>query len=161
MLEAFSTMQNKGEKAYLVYIGDGPLRPELERRVAELNLQEQVRILGFKNQTELPAYYALCDVFVLPSQKEPFGLVINEVMNAGKAIITTDEVGAAKDLVHNGLNGYVVPAGNVSALSEALCNFISTKNKTARMGVESLKIINTWNYVQDIEGILKSLKYQK
>lgn len=83
--------------------------------------------------------------------------MINEVMNAGKAIITTDEVGAAKDLVHNGLNGFVVPAGNIDALSNALSSILSDKNKTVQMGQESVKIINTWNYEQDIEGILNAL----
>jgi len=82
---------------YLLLIGDGENRPALEDRVHHLGWSS-IKFLGFKNQTELPAYYDLCDVFVLPSEFEPWGLVINEVMNAGKAVIVSDEVGAGPDL---------------------------------------------------------------
>ena len=64
-----------------------------------------VRFLGFRNQSEMPAFYDLCDLFVLPSHFEPWGLVINEAMNAGKPVIVSDCVGAAPDLVQTGRNG--------------------------------------------------------
>ena len=144
-------------QAYLLYVGDGEERSNLEKQINECGLHEKVRLLGFKNQTELPNYFALCDLFVLPSQKEPFGLIINEVMNASKAVISTDEVGASRDLVHNGLNGFVVPAGNVEALTHALKTALLDKKKLSEMGNESKKIIDKWNYQEDVEGIVKAL----
>ena len=162
LLEAFARLSAKGVSpfpAYLLYVGDGEERAGLERRISELRLRDSVKLLGFKNQTELPDYFALCDLFVLPSYKEPFGLVINEVMNAGKAVISTNEVGASRDLVRDGLNGFVVPAGDVDALSKALKNALSDKKKLLRMGNESRKIIDKWNYQQDVDGVLAALEY--
>jgi glycosyltransferase involved in cell wall biosynthesis len=161
LLDAFARLRDKGAEAYLLYVGDGELRDEMKMRVAELNLDKYVKLLGFKNQTELPGYYALCDVFVLPSNKEPFGLVINEVMNAGKAVITTDEVGAAKDLVRDGVNGFVVPAGDKDVLTEALVKILSDQNNITQMGQESLKLIADWNYAADVRGVMGALEKEK
>ncbi|MCB1209644.1 MAG: glycosyltransferase family 4 protein, partial [Verrucomicrobiales bacterium] len=93
-------------KPVLLIVGDGELRPELER-LANTLAPDCVRFVGFKNQTELPAFYDLCDLFVIPSLFEPWGLVVNEVMNAGKPVIATDVVGSAADLIKPGLNGAV------------------------------------------------------
>ena len=59
-------------------------------------------------------------MFVLPSDAEPWGLIVNEVMNAAKPVIVTDQVGAAPDLVRDGENGYVVPVGDTDALARRL-----------------------------------------
>lgn len=161
LLEAFARLSAKGVSpfpAYLLYIGDGEERPELEMRISELRLRDRVKLLGFKNQTELPDYFALCDLFVLPSHREPFGLVINEVMNVGKAVISTDEVGASRDLVQNGRNGFVVPAGDVKALSQALEKIISGKKISQQMGSESKKVIANWSFEKDVDGIIRALE---
>jgi len=160
LLEAYASLSKSNNRhipAYLLYVGDGEERPELERRINELGLQDRVKLVGFKNQTELPDYFALCDLFVLPSHKEPFGLVINEVMNAGKTVISTNEVGASRDLVHEGLNGFVVSAGNAEELSYALKEALSDKKRLLKMGNESIKIIDKWSYQQDFEGFMQAL----
>lgn len=79
-----------------VIIGDGPLRGELERAAASLPL---VRVLGFVNQIELPRWYGAADVFVLPSELEPWGLAVNEAIAAGCVPVTSDAVGCAPDLL--------------------------------------------------------------
>ena len=104
---------------YLLYVGDGEERAALEAAVAQRGWSS-VRFCGFQNQTTLPDYYAACDVFVLPSEREPWGLVVNEVMNAGKPVIVSDQVGAALDLVDDGVNGFVVPVGHVDTLADRL-----------------------------------------
>jgi glycosyltransferase involved in cell wall biosynthesis len=71
---------------YLLFVGDGVLRSEMEATAKETGW-DSIRFLGFRNQSEMPAMYDLCDVFVLPSRFEPWGLAINEVMNAGKAVV--------------------------------------------------------------------------
>ncbi len=65
------------EPPYLLFVGDGEQRQPLEEVARDMQL-EGVRFLGFKNQTELPAYYDLCDVLVLPSVSEPWGLVVTK-----------------------------------------------------------------------------------
>ena len=93
-----------------------------------------MRFVGFINQSEIPGYYDLCDVFVLPSVLEPWGLVINEVMTAGRAIIASDQVGSAQDLVKQGENGFVFPAGDLVALTNSLERIITDKKTFSKYG---------------------------
>ncbi|MEA2451389.1 MAG: hypothetical protein QOG04_99, partial [Actinomycetota bacterium] len=111
LIEGFRQLRRDTD-AHLLLVGDGDLRAALEARG-----DPDVTFVGFKNQSELPKYYDLCDVFVLPSRWEPWGLVINEAMNAAKPIVTTDVVGAARDLVQEGISGRVVRAGDPVALA--------------------------------------------
>jgi glycosyltransferase involved in cell wall biosynthesis len=159
LLQAYSQLKNRfspDRLPYLLYIGDGEMRGQLESVIAEQAL-DRVKILGFRNQSELPAYFNLCDVFVLPSVHEPWGLVVNEVMNASKAIIVTDEVGCAPDLVHNGKNGFATPVGDMPALAQALFDVVGDPATAARMGHASRQIIGTWNFDRDVAGLVAAL----
>jgi glycosyltransferase involved in cell wall biosynthesis len=142
-------------RPYLLFVGDGQLRGELETAAGTLNGKD-IRFLGFRNQSELPAFYDLCDVFVLPSHFEPWGLVINEVMNAGKSVIVSDCVGAAPDLVDPGGNGWVFEHGDVAALAGCLRQAI-TGAELARMGRRSLEIVSRWDYNADLAGLRAAL----
>ena len=142
------------KRPYLVVIGDGPLRPELERVAAGC---KSIRFAGFRNQTELPAFYALADLLVLPSRREPWGLVVNEAMNAGCAILASDRVGAAQDLVREGVNGAIFPAGSVPRLAEALRRLLAEPERLAEMGRHSLSMIQGWSFTEDIAGLRAAL----
>ena len=148
--------RNTGTPPYLLFVGDGPLRSELENRSKEL-AGDDVRFLGFRNQSEMPALYDLCDVFVLPSHYEPWGLVVNEVMNAVKPVIVSDRVGAAPDLVRSGANGWVYPHGDIKALSNILYNALKSPAALKEMGRNSLRIIERWNFEADRKGLLQAL----
>jgi glycosyltransferase involved in cell wall biosynthesis len=159
LLEAFIRLSPDAgvePHAYLLYVGDGERRTELERRVRALGWQS-VRFLGFKNQTELPSYYDLCDALVLPSEFEPWGLVVNEVMNAAKAVIVSDRVGAGRDLVADGENGFVFSARDVAALTARLRQLVDDPNLMKRMGNASLALIATWNFGATERGLLDAL----
>jgi glycosyltransferase involved in cell wall biosynthesis len=143
-------------KPYLFYIGDGELKSRLLRRIEALG-NDAVRFLGFRNQKELPAFYALCDVFALTSSSETWGLVVNEAMNAGKAIIVSDHVGCGYDLVQNGANGFVVPCGDVGALAGRLEKVLTDRDLRKKMGGRSKELIAGWSYRESIKGIRKAL----
>jgi glycosyltransferase involved in cell wall biosynthesis len=151
---------------YLLIVGDGDQRPALEARAAEALHDSadpaeaghsDVRFLGFRNQSELPRYYDLCNVFVLASVDEPWGLAINEVMNAARPVIVTDQVGCHKNLVQNGINGCVIPAGNVNALAESLKTILANPKTAQEMGTQSLSIINAYSFDQNITGLRQAL----
>jgi glycosyltransferase involved in cell wall biosynthesis len=146
----------KKPEPYLLFVGDGVLRLTLEAQAQAINYQS-IRFLGFRNQSEMPAIYDLCDVFVLPSNFEPWGLAINEVMNAGKAVVVSDRVGCAPDLVREGQNGRIFPVGEITALAEAISFCID--HQTA--GNISLKQIQKWSYQEDIQGLKQALNYLK
>jgi glycosyltransferase involved in cell wall biosynthesis len=144
--------------AYLLIVGDGEERANLEARVRESGLSS-IRFLGFRNQSELPRIYDLCDVFVLPSYNETWGLIVNEVMNAGRPVVVTDQVGCQPDLVHDGVNGFVYPAFNVDALSQCLRRLIEDPDLRATMGENSLRIIRQYSFEQDVVALRSALAH--
>jgi glycosyltransferase involved in cell wall biosynthesis len=149
--------QPTARRPYLIMVGDGERKTSLQDMAKSLGIEPSVRFAGFRNQTELPRFYDLCDVFVLPSQLEPWGLVVNEVMNAGRAVIVSDQVGAAADLVRDGENGFIFPAGNADALAKALGDALADPERCRLMGERSRQIISDWGYQQDIEGLKQAL----
>ncbi|MDM9379621.1 glycosyltransferase family 4 protein [Chlorogloeopsis sp. ULAP01] len=158
LLSAYRLLSGDGvqePEPYLLFVGDGVLRPTLEAQAQETGWQS-IRFLGFRNQSEMPAMYDLCDVFVLPSSFEPWGLAINEVMNAGKAVVVTDRVGCAPDLVIKGQNGQIYPVGDVAALAAAIRWAIAN---SASAGDISLKQIQKWSYQEDLQGLKQALNY--
>jgi len=141
---------------YLLVVGDGQERANLEARANHVP-QGDVRFLGFRNQSELPRFYDLCDVFVLPSVDEPWGLAINEVMNAARPVIVSDQVGCQKDLVHHGANGYVVKAGEIDALANSLRAVLADPRTAQAMGAKSLRIVAQCSFEQDVSGLRQAL----
>ena len=160
LLEAYSRLSVDPAfgAPYLVFVGDGELRTTLERHAAAQGL-DSVRFLGFKNQSELPGLYDLADVFVLPSVREPWGLVVNEAMNAGRAVIVSDQIGCAPDLVRNGENGFIFEAGDIDALAPALHGVIADAGRCRAMGRKSLEIIDAWGYGEEIAGLKRALEF--
>ena len=160
LIEAFVGLKTSpGNKdPYLLIVGDGSERVACEARVRDVGATS-VRFLGFQNQSQLAQFFDLCDVFVLPSVHEPFGLVVNEVMNAGRAIIVSDQVGCQPDLVEDGVNGKVFPAGDVSALRSALESLLGNPETLRMIGRRSLERINQWSFEEDIRGLGRALNH--
>ncbi len=139
---------------WLVYAGSGETEAAVRADAAGL---ERVRFLGFQTQAQLAALFDLCDVFVMPSAAEPWGLVINEVMNAAKPVVVTDEAGCAPDLVRHGLNGFIYPTGDVEALAGHLALLAGDAGLRERMGRESLRIIGQWDFEADAAALAQAL----
>lgn len=142
----------------LLIVGQGELRAQLEALADQL-APGRVHFTGFKNQTELPALYDLCDLFVIPSLFEPWGLVVNEVMNAGKPVLASDRVGAAADLIQQGVNGAIFPAGDAHRLAELLRDWLCNPARLLIAGQASLARINQWGFEEDLEGLKAALNH--
>ncbi len=143
---------------YLLIVGDGEERAALESR-AQGAAPGNIRFLGFRNQTELPRFYDLCNVFVLASVDEPWGLVVNEVMNAARPVIVTDQVGCHKNLVQNGINGYVVKAYDTQALADSLRAVLADERSWQAMGARSLQIVGNYSFEENVGGIRQALHH--
>jgi glycosyltransferase involved in cell wall biosynthesis len=152
------TLPDNAVPPYLLFVGDGELRARVEAEAQAKGLGA-VLFLGFRNQTELAAFYDLCDVFVLPSIHEPWGLVVNEVMAAGRPVIVGDEVGCAADLVQPGRNGFTIRAGDVEALAQALYRIVTADpDARRRMNATSREIIAGWSFAEDVAGLRQALR---
>jgi len=141
---------------YLVIVGDGEERAALERQAAASGLGG-IRFCGFRNQSELPRFFDIATVFVLPSRHEPWGLIVNEVMNAARAVIVSDDVGCQPDLITEGVEGCIFPVGDVAALTDALRRVLATPDTAKLMGQRGLERIRTWSYEEDIRGLRSAL----
>jgi glycosyltransferase involved in cell wall biosynthesis len=127
----------------LVVAGTGPLAATLER-------EPGVELLGFRGPDEVAELMALAELTVVPSRTEPWGVVVNEALAVGCPVVVSDAVGAAEDLVRDGVNGRVFPAGDVPALARALATPPPT-------GARDPGPVDRWDYAfavsQFLEGI--------
>lgn len=94
---------------------------------------EKVVNIGFLDKYTLKKYYMASDLFVLPSREDIWGLVVNEAMGYGVPVIATDRCGAALEMVKNGKNGVIVPAGDVCALQEKIVSILKQQESTPFM----------------------------
>jgi glycosyltransferase involved in cell wall biosynthesis len=147
LLAAFKELADKN--ARLIMLGNGELLPIMEKWINENNLNDNVILPGFVNQTDLHKYFIASDVFVLPSGiGETWGLVVNEAMNFHLPVIVSDMVGSTADLVKNGVNGFTFPLDNTNALQQHLAYFLKKNISLYEMGLASSKIIT--NYSTDV-----------
>jgi glycosyltransferase involved in cell wall biosynthesis len=160
LIEAYARLPHEAgadPHAYLVIVGDGAERAALERQAAATGFGS-IRFCGFRNQSELPRFFDLATVFVLPSRHEPWGLIVNEVMNAARPAIVSDDVGCAPDLIDDGVNGYIVPVGDVGALARALERVLEPGVAEA-MGQRAFERIQGWSFEEDVRGLRQALAH--
>ena len=116
LLEAFNLLD---VPAHLVFCGDGELEAALRLRAAHI---DRVHFIPFQNQRAMPIVYRIGDVLALPSSGpgETWGLALNEAMASGRAVIASSRVGGARDLIREGVNGWIFESGNLPALLQVL-----------------------------------------
>jgi glycosyltransferase involved in cell wall biosynthesis len=148
----------KTSTPYLLIVGDGEERTTLEEQARGHGLSD-VRFCGFRNQSEMPRFFDLCSVFVLPSRHEPWGLIVNEVMNARRPVIVSDDVGCHLDLVTDGVEGFVYPVGDVTALRDALERMFALPETAACMGERAFERISRWSFEEDIAALRRALAH--
>jgi len=153
LIDAYKKLEEP--RPYLLVVGTGELESLLKAEVFKYKLNN-VRFLGFKNQKELPILYSIADIFLLPAVRETWGLVVNEAMSAGCAIITTNEVGASYDLVRSGENGYSIMPNNIDELANAIQSCINNSSYI-KMGKKSEEIIGRWGIPENIKAMTEAI----
>jgi len=157
LLDAFAAIADQRPLWDLLIIGDGPLRQSLQSRLP-MQLAGRVRWTGFlDDQTGVSALYRLCDVLALPSDYEPWALVVNEAAAAGLAIVASDVVGAAAELVHDGVNGRLFAVGDLPALTQCLLD-VTDPAKIDAMKAASAAVLADWrNNGDPVRGLKQAL----
>jgi glycosyltransferase involved in cell wall biosynthesis len=117
--------------ARFVWVGDGPLRDEIARRLADLGLTDAVTSIG--SHPDIPALLGAADTLVQPSRFEGLPLVVLEAMAAGIPVVGTDVIGVA-DAVLDGITGRLAPYGDTLALAEAIITVLSDRETRERWG---------------------------
>ena len=157
LLCAYESLLGAHPRATLVFVGDGAQRDDLAADARRRNLN-RVHFVGFKNRTEISAYYACADLLVLPSIHDPWGLVVNEAMCFSLPVVASSLVGAIGDLIREGENGLSFPAGNVDKLVGCLRKLLDDPGLRGRMGARSEHMIREWGYAECIAGIKTALQ---
>ena len=139
----------------LLFVGGGALENRLREEAAS---HPRIFFAPFQNQSAMPRTYSAGDVFVLPSTSESWGLAVNEAMCMARAVIVSDRVGCARDLVEHGANGLVYPAGDVHALTQALANALSDRHRLRAWGDRGRAIIQEFHYRSATAGLVASLR---
>jgi glycosyltransferase involved in cell wall biosynthesis len=156
-------MANIGKKASLLVVGTGSKRDDLQRVCSDKGISTV--FAGHVANEDLYLYYAAADIFVLPSVttahfKEPWGIVINEAMNQSCAIVTTNAVGAAAGgLVEDGINGFIVPERDASALTDALNHLIDDAKLRGQFSKAANLKIKGWTSEVQAHGFDQALNY--
>lgn len=159
LVRAFVSIARERPEWDLLLIGDGALRQRIEGLVPA-DLRHRVTITGFlTDQRLVSALYRGCDALVLPSDYEPWGLVINEAAGAGLAIVATNIVGAAIELVEDGVSGRLIPPRDESALRDALLQ-VSEPGRTEQMQAATERVLDRWRREADpVEGLRSALRW--
>ena len=136
----------------LILVGNGPDEEELRDLSKE---DKNIHFVGFVNQSKMPMVYRCADVFILPSISETWGLGINEAMNCGLAIIASDNVGAAIDLIQN--NGFIFRAGDHLDLADQMKKLVQDRNLLEMFKKHSTEIIKKWSIEELVRNFEKAL----
>lgn len=141
LLRAFKAWQRPG--TYLVMVGDGEQRQQLEAEAGEM-LDQQIHFPGYVAYSVLPAFYQAADLFVHPAFYEPWGVSVQEAIAADCAVIASNKVGSGFDLIADGKNGYQYVSGRTEALTEKM--ELAARLDKRVIGATNESLLGQWNY---------------
>ena len=136
LIEAMPLILREFKDVRLRIVGDGPFKGELARLVKRLSLDDKVRFEGLVPRDELAKYYVNCDVYVQPSLSETFPSTIREAMSVGRPVIAT-KVGFVEEHLIDGVNGLLVPRGDVEEIANKVLLLLSDEDLRLRMGAKA------------------------
>lgn len=144
--------------SHVIFVGDGALL-ETCRNTITANKLTNVHLAGFKNQSELPTYYAAADVLVLPSEYETWGLVLNEAMACGLPCIVSDACGAAADMILEGKTGFTYPMGDIPRLAELMVFMAGNKDVLREMGRYAAAYVQNFSVASTVSALENALRF--
>ena len=139
-------------RVVLVLAGSGPERKRLEALAREVGVR--LVLLTHTPWVRILEVYAVADVFALLSTHEPWGVVVNEAAASGLPLVLSDRVGAAHDLLVDGRNGMLVPAGDPEAAGGAIRVLAADPERRRAMGAASREVVAGWGYEPSIETFI-------
>jgi glycosyltransferase involved in cell wall biosynthesis len=158
VLVAFKRLRDEGVDAVLCLVGDGPDRPQLERRAHELGVVRDTLFLGY--QEDVAPFYAAFDALVLPSSNEGTPVSAIEALAAGRPVVAT-HVGGVPDVVQEGKDGFLVEPGATDDLADRLARLARDPGLRERMGRAGREHVlpryAVERLVDDVDRLYKSL----
>lgn len=131
LIDALALLRDEGVAAHCVVAGEGDEKAALQCRIDDSKLTDRVQLLGFRS--DVLSLIRACEIFVLPSLAEPFGLVILEAMSLARPVIATN-AGGPPEIVEDSMTGVLVPPADAPALAKAIGELIENPEKSQAMG---------------------------
>ena len=157
LLKAFAEAHKNMQNAVLVIVGNGSERPALEKLSDRIGIREAVRFEGRLEGADLLIWYLLGDLFVLPSQHELYGAVVNEALMAGMPVLCSNRAGAS-DLICEGKNGYIFDPYDTSRLARLIIEQL--QNKSLGHGKNKLRqSLMPISFNESVQGFVQAVNY--
>ncbi len=154
-LNVVRAMARLAPGATLMVVGSGPLESAVRDEAARLNVA--IKMVGFRNQSELGEPYGLADCLTLPSDfPETWGLVVNEALATGLPCVVSNAVGCAPDLIRDGETGYVYPLDDIEALAMSLARVRHRKALSYDWGPACRAFVGKYSYDAMTEGVVRA-----
>ena len=145
LIKAYSNYRDQGGPWSLVIVGAGPSHKSLHELAHELGHVDDIYFEGMKTYHQLPTYYAYASCFVLPSTREPWGLVVNEAMASGLPVLVSSRCGCAETLVEETRNGYLMNPNDINSMTKSMIQ-IASLDKQQLMAFGNHALTNIGNY---------------
>ncbi|HEC12906.1 MAG TPA: glycosyltransferase family 1 protein [Acidiferrobacteraceae bacterium] len=153
LLEAFQEISEALPNCHLLVFGKGPLENKLQQQCHHLGIESRVHFLGFRK--DLARYLCCVDVVVHPAELEGLGVSLLQAAAAGVPIVAT-ATGGIPEIVHHGVNGYLVPVGDIGGLTKHIISLLTNPELTQRLGAAGREIANkSFSIASMVQGNLR------
>lgn len=139
LIDIFKIVVSHNNKICLNIIGNGSQYNVLKEKIKNLNLTSNIKLLGYKNATELDKLYNETFLYVMTSFSESFGLVILEAMSHKLPCLAFESANGACEIINNGIDGYIIKNRNKEEMAEKILEFYQDREKCQKMGEKALK----------------------
>jgi glycosyltransferase involved in cell wall biosynthesis len=144
LIRTMALLKEKGRNAHLILIGDGPERASLEKLSAALGLSDRISFPGWLSGPKKFQFLSACDLYVMSSLHEGFGVVLLEAMFCGLPIVATNK-GGQTDIITDGKNGILVSPGDAKVLDDAISDMMSSPDKRKSMSLANRENVKRYN----------------
>jgi glycosyltransferase involved in cell wall biosynthesis len=160
LLDAFARISKQDSDVGLLIAGDGPEREPMQALCRRQQL-ENVYFLGARKYQEMPYFYELADLLVLPTFHDAWGMVINEAFACGVPVVASEIAGACDDLILEGQTGFTVKARDAAALAERILVILKDPTLRSRMGAQCRWLIQQYSPEATARGLLAAATGQR
>ncbi len=159
LLKAYKRLKEKGTKEWgLILVGNGPQTKEIENFISS-NKLKGVFLPGFKQKEELPLFYTISDVFILPSVSESWGLVVEEAITSGLPVLVSNRCGCYPDIVQDGINGFSFDPFDEDSLFKLMRDITQGKYNLKKMGRASSNIIKQYTTEKTVKIFMEAINF--
>jgi glycosyltransferase involved in cell wall biosynthesis len=155
LLDAFCRVHGQNPEATLYLAGSGLIEEDLRQRTRALRIESAVTFLGTKTPQEIGGLLMSSTAMILPSYREPWGLVVNEALSFGCPVVVSDVCGCVPELVRDGVTGYSFPAGDVDGLTKAMFSAVLLCKERGAVARRCLDVIAKFTPQRAAEQILR------